>query len=566
MINDSIENLESFLEVFETMNYSLSANVGKLVGIQEKTMADAKSSPAIPIADSEGFVPFQSTLAKMNGSFEPVPNLLKDIYNVLDEQLFITKETVEDQKRKWELEGAKNTSKPIPEEENRPVIIPKDDSEGFFANIFGGLSFARILAGFAIAPFVFKFAQGFVSSITDGLVELTATNLFGLAAIAKSVTGIFSSLPGADKIVGLFRSFAAPIVRITNMLSSIAGFVGRAFSMIPGTGVIKTLLGRLAWPITVVLGFVEAWNSFAETDGDFMDKFSAAVGGFFASVIGAPLDLLKDIVGWVLSKFGFENASEALAEFSFSDKIREIVTSAFGFLGSVVDWITDKFAFSTEGTVWEDFSIREMFNDVMEDLKQFFVDLFDFLPSLDVVKARLLSILPEWMQPASVNEQRSTLESELQNAIADKELYDSAPEAIQNRREDPQREIDNLRNQLSELPELARGGIINAPESGGLAMLHGAEIVAPLNSPQGQALAAMNDLMRVANIGSLAKRDYVSANAQQGAIDQSRARTAMMNIMPQMVNTTPVTNNSNSTTIINNMSPSRSLDDPSMLN
>jgi hypothetical protein len=535
--------------------------VGKLVGMQEKAMGDAKSSPVIPMADAEGFEAFESTLSKMNGSFIPVPNLLKDIYNVLDEQLFITKDSVEDQKRKWELEGAKNKSIPASEEENRPIITPEDDSGGFFANIFGGLSFARILAGFAIAPFVFKFAQGFVSSITDGLVELTATNLFGLAAIAKSVAGIFSSLPGADRIIGLFRSFAAPISRITSMLSSVAGFVGRAFSMIPGSGVIKTLLGRLAWPITVVLGFVEAWNSFAETDGDFMDKFSAAVGGFFASVIGAPLDLLKDIVGWVLSKFGFEEASDALAEFSFSDKIREIVTGAFGFLGSIVDWITDKFTFSTEGTVWEDFSIKEMFNDVMEDLRQFFVDLFDFLPSLDEIKAVLTSILPEWMQPEAVEKQRMRVTEEIQeqqSLVAEGDNRNWRGKA----REDI---IQELEEELASLPGARRGGIINAPQSGGLMMLHGAEIVAPLESPQGQALTAINDLMKVANIGSLAKRDYVSANAQQGAIDQGRARTAMMNIMPQMVNTTPVTNNSNSTTIINNMSPSRSLDDPSML-
>jgi hypothetical protein len=62
-------------------------------------------------------------------------------------------------------------------------------------------------------------------------------------------------------------------------------------------------------------------------------------------LIGMPLDLLKSGVSWIASKLGFENFSEQLDAFSFSDMISNLFTSItdtiVGFIGSIKDSIAD---------------------------------------------------------------------------------------------------------------------------------------------------------------------------------------------------------------------------------
>jgi hypothetical protein len=624
MIDESVAKMEKFQGVFETMAYSLSANIGKLVGMEEKLNA---SKP--PMVSLDAFSAFETTLSKLNINFIPVPEILKDIYGVLYDQLFLTKESLQDSKRKSEFDTTNRELIPPPEND-APNIEPNDDSKGFFANIFGGMNFARILAGFAIAPFVFQFARGFVGAITDGLVDLTFSGMAGLRIAFQSLAGPITRLTtGIGRIVtwisgmslgivalnatlsqsrmaGMILSIIekiAPISRyvstltsgiakLADMLVKVGAFAGEMFGKIPGVGVMKTLLGRFAWPVTIVIGMLEAWDAFVDTEGGMLDKFSAAAGAFVASIIGAPLDLLKDIVAFVVKKFGFEEASAALAEFSFSDKIKEMVGGVFGFLGlfadpigdltnlfqdalggantfgewiggifnSVFSWISEKIpSWESIKSILPEFSIKDMFVDVMTELEQFFVDLFDFLPSMEEIKSSIMSILPDFMQPESAEKQKKELQDRLSKLQEDSET--AVPEANQSRfsfaksREEVQAEVAVIEKKLQMMEPPNIDKVIET-------MLN------PQMPAQDKDYTDINEYLKfanAANITNLAKRDYVAANAQQGAINQGRAQSAMMNFAPQMVNTTPVTNNSSSTTIINNMSPARSLDDPSML-
>jgi hypothetical protein len=118
--------------------------------------------------------------------------------------------------------------------------------------------------------------------------------------------------------------------------------------------------------------------------------------------------------------------------------------------------------------------------------------------------------------------------------------------------------------------------------SGELAILHGKEAVVPMNTPAGQflnnfftdtwepkILSAIETLGVSPNIETIMvpvlKQRFVANAAEQEAIQRSNAQNAIMNVMPQIVNSRPITNNASNTTIINNLSPARrTLDDPSM--
>jgi hypothetical protein len=162
-------------------------------------------------------------------------------------------------------------------------------------------------------------------------------------------------------------------------------------------------------------------------------------------------------------------------------------------------WFEDMFTWSSG----EDDKgiIQKLFDSTIEKVTTFFTDLFDFLPSFEEIKASLTSILPDWMKPDTIEEQRSAIEEEIAAARA---AQSNAPKEseinfIQDGYTTTQEEyaatIEQLEKQLADLNGLNRGGIVKAPETGGLAVLHGTEIVAPLDSPQGQVLMAINDLM-----------------------------------------------------------------------
>ena len=162
------------------------------------------------------------------------------------------------------------------------------------------------------------------------------------------------------------------------------------------------------------------------------------------------------------------------------------------------EWFTGLFTWAAEAG--QENIILDLFDSAIKKIKTFFTDLFDFLPSFEEIKASLTSMLPEWMKPDSIEDQRAELidqlaamEAAAANALPAAEQFD-AP-LINDTREDFEAEAAAIRTQLAELPQANKGGFMNAPASGGLAMLHGAEIVAPLDSPQGKVLMAINDLM-----------------------------------------------------------------------
>lgn len=502
-------------------------------------------------------------------------SLLEELVGLTRSHLDFIRDTKEDQTRNDDLNPpTSDIPQPTDDSDRGDDTVPTVDMPR-------GLS---LLTGLALAPFAFQFAKGFVGAITDGLVDLTYAGLQGLAAFlqrpinnmiarfTKAFTFIKDLSNGAGRITSIIGKFATG-------LGKVASFVGSVFGKIPGMGVFKMLLGRLAWPVTILLGVVDAVKSFMNTEGSFIEKFAAGVGGFFASIVGAPLDLLKDMVAWVVSKLGFTETAEAISEFSFSDTIRSLFGGIYGFVSDAVEWVKGMFSWAVEGIaagwtnltdyvsgVWTSVKtwFTEMFSwastsiatgwtnltdfisgiwtdvktwftdkfswenitstvdffgtlidDTVKTVTQWFKDAFAFLPSLQDIKDSLYASLPEWAQ------------SGITYLASDSgPIVEPAPETY---------------NEFGDqMLGMRTGGIVDAPTSGGLAVLHGTEAVIPLDSP------------RAAN--------KINALSQAS----SRMASSMFNnISPTQVNNggnMNNSNNSNTTIIHNSVDAYRSLD------
>ena len=341
------------------------------------------------------------------------------------------------------------------------------------------------------------------------------------------IGGVFNMVKGAVAWVG--ELFTDPKAALTTLWNGIVGEGG--------------LVDMIFAPIDKAIAWVQGLFNWGDPDLPF------DIRGFVKLKAQAAIDWVKGLFTWAsegLSE-GWTNLTDFVSnawtsvktwitdKFTFaSDIATEGWTNLKDFASSkftaVKEWFTGLFSWASEGlsegwTNLTDFVkgkwtatkewftgmfswssdeedkgvIQQLFDSTIEKVKSFFTDLFDFLPSFDEIKNNLIGILPDWMKPDTVEEQRAEIQgriSELENKIAASEggadMYWGSEESG---REDDRATIAELQQQLSELPQANKGGIVNAPETGAPVMLHGQEIITPLNSPQGKVLMAINELM-----------------------------------------------------------------------
>jgi len=191
----------------------------------------------------------------------------------------------------------------------------------------------------------------FSSTFLNGITKITDTftNVVNVADDGRSsaIAEKFKSLvKGIKDYFGrfgpIFDDFINAVRTSVKAADDAGGIVGKIIGFARGFG---QVLGKIFLPITILM------SAFDFITG-FMDGYSeeGIIGGMreglaklFANLIGAPLDLLKGAVGWVLGMFGFDKAKEQLASFSFTELIGDLVRLPFNMISGAVDWVKTLF-------------------------------------------------------------------------------------------------------------------------------------------------------------------------------------------------------------------------------
>lgn len=147
-----------------------------------------------------------------------------------------------------------------------------------------------------------------------------------ISPVVKTVGAIFSFMGGFLKglispLTNIFSS-GKKAGGITKMFSKVGAF----FKNLP------KLFGKIFLPIGILISTIEGAIAAFKSEGSFLDKmqvfFSTAIGDF----IGAPLDLLKNIISWMATKLGFESFANFLDSFSIETIIKDSLQGVF-------DWV-----------------------------------------------------------------------------------------------------------------------------------------------------------------------------------------------------------------------------------
>ncbi len=179
--------------------------------------------------------------------------------------------------------------------------------------------------------------------------------IFGLGVDGKPVTNVDAKgkIQPKSLISRLGVQINSMFAPITKLSAAIGAWFGGAGSKIleftktflgKGAGFLK-LIGKILWPVGIIMSLFDGVSKYQETEGTQYDKITAGIAATVGSFLGAPLDLLKNLLAWVLGKFGFDKTAEAIKNFSIQDKITDLLTGILQFPKKAIAWIKDKFSF-----------------------------------------------------------------------------------------------------------------------------------------------------------------------------------------------------------------------------
>ena len=193
-------------------------------------------------------------------------------------------------------------------------------------------------------------------------LRIRALKMFGLGADGKLL-----AVRGDD---GLFKKniigrvtfqvgrILKPLVQVSEGVAKFATSKAGAFLKTLTTfgGNFAKLFAKILWPIGFLMSLFDGVKAYQESDADgLIGKLGDGVGGFLGSLIGAPFDLLKKGITWVIKKlFGVETDADGkvkegqgmagwivkqLESFSFEETIKKITSGIFGVVEGAIEWV-----------------------------------------------------------------------------------------------------------------------------------------------------------------------------------------------------------------------------------
>jgi len=212
----------------------------------------------------------------------------------------------------------------------------------------------------------------FIGRMFNSLIQLNKTAgagpvqkaILGIEKLGKTIFSPFQKIgnflqtiksSGLDKVSNLLSKAKPALTAVKNFLAPVGKFFSTIFGLgktligasQTASGILKfaasfgRILGRLFLPITILMSAFDFVTGFMEgykKDG-IIGGLRDGVSKLFANLIGAPLNLLKDGVAWVLKQFGFNESAEELKKFDFKKIITDIISWPYNKLLEIIDMV-----------------------------------------------------------------------------------------------------------------------------------------------------------------------------------------------------------------------------------
>lgn len=370
-------------------------------------------------------------------SLEDIKDVLSSINNSMKDQGVVLNKILNIQTKIQKSSEPKPDTSVLPDVTETPAVVSslsKIAGEKVGEEILSGMQGilaipANLLAASAALGLAFAGMRGWEVKIIDNIQKGIGTFSDSLIKGIKSIkTSMFLSfgldvdgkpLPNSalDDLLktATIKKFTAGLSKILTPIKMMGDFLEGLFSgaggdtasrkaveflgkMGGGIGAFAATVGKILKPIGFLFSAYDGVMAFMNTEGSFMDKFIAGIGGFLGDFVGAPLDLLKNIVSWGISKLGFENAAAILDSFSFETLINDLVNGAYNMVSNIVSYIGELFGGALDwlkGYFSEGFSLIDIVFMPLSALFDFVADLFNWREE-DAPPFNLRKTIEEW--------------------------------------------------------------------------------------------------------------------------------------------------------------------------
>ena len=265
------------------------------------------------------------------------------------------------------------------------------NSEVLKAGLFGLLAlalFTQIDKVSKIFTEVFRFiGETVIPNLKElnKIIQDSPSGYLGLGGAILAITTLFKGLRSVVTGVGVFiATISRPLAAIGRFLRGSVRILSKVISpllkIIPGLGILGAFaktLGPIGLAIQVIIGaftfvneFIKSWKA----EGDLMTALGAGLIGVYDVLIGATLNLLADLGGFIVKKLGFEELGQKIADLDFNfdsvvnaienvfDKIKDLFDIALDGLKSGLNFLLPKsleFEMSSEKKITDVSTINE---------------------------------------------------------------------------------------------------------------------------------------------------------------------------------------------------------------
>ena len=209
------------------------------------------------------------------------------------------------------LDFIRNTLIPNFEQLNKDIL---DSPTGYL-----GVGGAVLAVQAALKAFGKRLRNAFIGK--GGVVEK-------LRNAGTKLKGIFFPEEFFGKFNDFVKRLTDPFRRFGLFLARFAKTVGpkiaQMIKLLPGLGIVSTFakaLGPIGLAIQVIVAafvgvsrFIESWKE----DGNLLKAVGAFLGGAYDAIIGASMNFIADITGFILKKIGFENFGQKVMDLDFT--------------------------------------------------------------------------------------------------------------------------------------------------------------------------------------------------------------------------------------------------------
>jgi hypothetical protein len=250
------------------------------------------------------------------------------------------------------------------------------DTPGGYFTLLSGIGLITTLGKFFGAKGkltnLFKSVSNLMKS---GITQVTKFGAMLVASVKNSFLGkiVSKAFRGISKVgkqlAGVIKTIGNYILKPLSFISKISG-LSTFLKLGLAVGKAIPFLGQIILVIQGLFGFITGAIEGFKTGG-ITGAITGALIGLYDGVVGNFLNMIKDVIAWVLSKFGLDGASEFIGNLDFSfDGLK----SAFF---AVVD------------------IVKQSFHFVVESLKKTgrgLIELANIIPGVDIS-------IPKFLQP-----------------------------------------------------------------------------------------------------------------------------------------------------------------------